>query len=181
VRSREKLGELANRVEFVQGDYFDPEKLKLAISGAETVISTIGAPSKDSPAIDDYANAMKKLLSIMKELRIKRLIIIGGAATPNGEIEKFDWRRGLLKFIINTVMGKHLIQIKMIECRLVMQSDLDWTIVRPPRIVRALSKIALKADDHKLYRSHVSVDALTDFMLQQLVSDAWIRKTPLVS
>jgi uncharacterized protein len=181
VRDQEKLGNYANKVEIIQGEYFDPEKLKLVISGTEAVISTIGAPGKNSPSKEEYIKAMQTLISIMKDLNIKRFILIGGAATRNKKNEIFGWRQNLLKFIINTFLGKHLIQIKQAEFQILLQSDLDWTIVRPPRIVSSFTKHTLNIDENKLYRSKVMVDDLAEFMLDQLVSDKWIRKTPLVS
>ena len=111
VRNPDKLGNWKDRVEIVQGEYFNKEDLKSALAGTEAVVSAIGAPSKNSPSNDLYIDAMQNLTSIMKERNMKRLIIIGGAATPNSDHEKFDWNRKVLRVIVN-MLGKHLIEIK---------------------------------------------------------------------
>jgi putative NADH-flavin reductase len=46
VRSPHKLGEFANRVEVVEGDYFDKTKIAEAIKGTDIVISAIGPSTK---------------------------------------------------------------------------------------------------------------------------------------
>ena len=60
-------------------------------------------------------------------------------------------------------------------------SDLDWTLVRPPRIAREAASGNISADEKTLKSLKISVEDLTDFILKQITSKDWIRKAPLVS
>ena len=44
VRSPEKIGNFQNKVEVIQGDYFNKESISKAIHGVDAIISTIGPP-----------------------------------------------------------------------------------------------------------------------------------------
>lgn len=180
VRNPEKLECYANEVEVIKGDYFNPVDVKKALKGSDVVLSTIGAPSKNSPDINEYLNALKNTINVMNEFNIKRFIIIGGAATPNADNEKFDFNRKLLAFFVNR-MGKHLIKIKKAEYQILLDSGLDWTVIRPPLIVNEISKKSLFVHENKLKSIKVTVEDLTDFMLQQIISKEWIKKTPILS
>jgi putative NADH-flavin reductase len=179
-RRPEKLGELRDKVEVVVGDYFNTSDVRSSIEGTETVLSAIGAPSKDPPANDLYLDAMRGLIAAMRELEIKRLIIIGGAATPNSDREKLNLNQKILRFLVNT-MGRHLIEIKRGECEILTASDLNWTIVRPPAIVPGRASKKLTVREKGLHWLNVPVESLTEFVVGQIASREWIRKTPVVS
>jgi hypothetical protein len=59
--------------------------------------------------------------------------------------------------------------------------DLQWTLVRPPRIAPAKPKGKLIADEKRLSSRQVWVDDLAVFLLELLKSEEWIRLAPLVA
>jgi hypothetical protein len=60
-------------------------------------------------------------------------------------------------------------------------SDLDWTLIRPPRIANEPASGSISVDEKSLKSLKVSVEDLTDFILKQISSKEWIRKAPLIS
>jgi dihydroorotase-like cyclic amidohydrolase len=88
--------------------------------------------------------------------------------------------RRLLRFFLS-LFSKPILVAKHLEWEVLKTSDLDWTLVRPPRITNEEISGKLSADEKNLYSLHVSVGDLTDFILEQITSKEWIRKAPLVS
>ncbi len=179
-RKPEKLGHLKDQVEVISGDYFNPDNLEKTVSGTEAVLSTVGPPQRNPLYPEKYEMAMKNLVSILEKHKIKRLIHIGGAGHPGGDNEKWPLRRMILKLFLELFWKQGLIA-KKLEWEVLKGSSLDWTLVRPPRIVKGRSNSELSADEKNLPSLQVSVEDLVQFMLDQISSDAWIKKAPLVA
>jgi putative NADH-flavin reductase len=179
VRNPNKLGELKEKVEVIEGDYFDKDKVEKAVTGTDIVISAIGPSTKKRESTEKYESAITNLTEIMKKEKIKRIILIGGAATPVKENEKFNSKQKFLSFMLN-LMGKYVIQIKSKECAILANSGLDWIIVRPPRITEGSPANSVMADEQNLHCLQIDVADLTDFMLDQTTSNVWLHKAPLV-
>jgi hypothetical protein len=54
-------------------------------------------------------------------------------------------------------------------------------LVRPPRIIKEKRQGHLVADEKNLASVQVNVEDLAGFMLEQVNSDQWIEKAPLVA
>jgi hypothetical protein len=124
-------------------------------------------------------DAMSNLVSAMENENIKRIILIGGCATPVAENEVFNFRQKFIKLILN-LTAKYIISIKTGKCGILSKSSLDWIIVRPPAITKGKPTHNVMADAHNLYRSRIDVSDLVDFLLRQTASDVWLHKAPLV-
>ena len=116
----------------------------------------------------------------MDKKGIKRYIHIGGAAHQGGEDEAWSFGRKFLRLFL-TLFGKQILVAKHLEWEVLKSSDLDWTLVRPPRIANEEASGSISVDEKKLKNLKVSVEDLADFMLQQITSKEWIRKAPLIS
>jgi hypothetical protein len=58
----------------------------------------------------------------------------------------------------------------------------DLTLVRPPRITGGVkNKKEIKADEHNPASIQVNVEYLASFIIEQVTSDLWLKKAPLVS
>ncbi len=179
-RNPEKLEEIKDKIEIITGSVFDSSSVEAVIEGAEAVLSTIGPPQRNPGDPLQYENAMKNIVSAMDKYGIKRYIHIGGAAHPGGENEVWNFNRKFLRLFLNLV-GKQILVAKHLEWEVLKTSDLDWTLVRPPRITVEEASGDILADEKRLESLKVSVGDLTDFILEQITSKDWIRKAPLVS
>lgn len=179
-RNPEKLEAIKDRVVIVKGTIFELSSIEATIEGSEVVLSTIGPPpgGKCDPLL--YKKAMSDIVSIMDKKGIKRYIHIGGAAHEGGENEEWSFKRRFLRLFLN-LLSKQILEAKHMEWEVLKASDLDWTLIRPPRIANEKAYGNITADEQKLGTLKVSVQDLTDFMLEQITSKEWIRKAPLVS
>lgn len=179
MRDPEKLGHYKDQVEFVLGDASQADKLEKTVLGTEAVISTL-PPIADTDEPEKCAKAMEGLVAILERNAIKRFIHIGGAVHGGGANENWTLGRRLLKFYLNVVCKPVLIA-KQLEWDVLRKSNLDWTLVRPPRITEEKPKGHLAADEKNLARVQVNVEDLAEFLLEQITSRKWIGKAPLVA
>jgi putative NADH-flavin reductase len=179
VRNPDKLGHNKDKVEFIQGDISQTDKVNECFCGAQAVISTV-PPEPNTKEPEKYALIMSDLISTMKKNGINRFIHVGGAAHDGGVNENWTFQRRLLRIFLNVFWKPGLIA-KQLEWETLKKSDIEWILVRPPHIVKGKSKGTLFADERNLNGSKIHVEDLVDFMLEQLESDQWLRKAPLVS
>lgn len=179
-RNSEKLEDIRDKIEIIQGSVFDPSAVEAAIEGTEAVLSTIGPPQRNPGNPELYEKAMKDIVRIMDRHEIKRYIHIGGAGHAGGENESWPLNRRFLRLFLS-LFSKPILVAKQLEWEVLKASDLDWTLVRPPRIANEEAKGNLSADEKNLKSLKVTVGDLTDFILEQTTSKNWIRKAPLLS
>jgi putative NADH-flavin reductase len=179
-RNPEKLDDIRDKVEIIQGSVFDPSAAEATIEGTEAVLSTIGPPQRNPGNPELYEKAMKDIVRIMDKHGIKRYIHIGGAAHAGGENESWPLNRQFLRLFLR-LFGKPILIAKNLEWEVLKSSELDWTLVRPPQIVKGRATGKLATDEKNLAGMWADVDDLTDFLLKQITSPEWIRKAPLVA
>lgn len=179
VRNPEKLGNLKNKVEFIQGDIFQLEKVDQCISGVQAVLSTV-PPEAKTKEPEKYGLLMQELVRLLKKNDIKRFIHIGGAAHGGGENENWTFGRKLLRLFLNLTWKPGLIA-KKLEWEVLQKSEIDWTLLRPPRIKNGKSNGKIIADEKNLAGLNIYVEDLAEFMLEQIESQEWIKRAPLIA
>ena len=179
VRNPDKLGEFRDRVELVKGDVFEIDRVEETVRGAQVLLSTV-PPEAHARDPQRYAKLMEELLAVLKRNSVRRFIHIGGAAHGGGEGEAWSAGRRFLRGFLKVVYRQGLVA-KQLEWEALRKSDLDWTLVRPPRIASGRRTGTVLADERKLAGLWIDVDDLVDFMLKQISSDEWVRRAPLVA
>jgi hypothetical protein len=94
--------------------------------------------------------------------------------------ENWTVGRRLLRLFLNIVWKPGLIA-KQLEWEVLKNSQLDWTLVRPPKIKKGKSNKKIVADEKNLITTEIYVEDLVNFMLLQIDSKDWIRKAPLIA
>jgi putative NADH-flavin reductase len=179
VRDPEKLGHYKDQVEFVLGDASQADKLEKAVLGTDAVISTL-PPTVDTDEPENCTKAMEDLVAILERNAIKRFIHIGGAVHGGGSNENWTFNRRVLKLYLNIVC-KPVLVAKHLEWDVLRKSNLDWTLVRPPRITEDKPIGRFVTDEKNLASVQVNVEDLAEFLLEQIASRKWIGKAPLVA
>lgn len=181
VRNSEKLGDLRDRVEFCEGCVTNVDKLEETVKGADVVISTIGPSMKRGSDPELYKNTMERIVDVLDKQNVKRYIHIGGAAHLGGEYEHWTMGRRILRFVLKIIANPVLIA-KQMEWEVLKNSGLDWTLIRPPGIMKEIFKgKGVIADEKNLARTKVNVEDLADFIVEQITSKTWVKKAPLVA
>lgn len=179
VRDPQKLGVYEDLVEYVSGDVSQVDKLDATVQGADIVISTL-PPTGTNNDPEKSAKFMEQLVAILEKNDVKRFIHIGGAVHGGGTDENWSFSRKLLKIYLSIVC-KPILLAKQLEWEVLRKSNLDWTLVRPPRIIKEKPAGHLAVDEKNLAGVQVNVDDLVEFLLDQIQSDKWIEKAPLVA
>lgn len=178
-RSPEKLGDLRDGVEVVQGDMFDPATLQTLITGVDAVISVAGPPLEGRHDSNRHADSMRLIVNALNAARVQRIITIAGAAArlPG---RRLGLRQALLRTVLKVVRAD-VIRTKDIEVRILAESGLTWTIVRPPLIGSGNPTGKVAASDTDMTGTRIDVEDIADFLLSLLHTHDWDRKAPIVS
>jgi putative NADH-flavin reductase len=181
VRTPEKLGELQDKIEIIKGDYFDKEMILKTIGDTTAILSTLGPPLGRNHSVkpEDYGNAMQNLIQCMKEVGISRLISLSSMTTSYKE-EPITLLRKLFRAFFS-IIAPVMIPGKEKELEVLMNSDINWTNLRPPVITDNV-KGELHANEYKSMKMgwKVNTDQLVNFMLDSIHSETWVKKAPFV-
>lgn len=157
----------------IRGDVIDRTSVERATPGHDAVICTLGAGSKGTVR----AVGTQNIIVAMDKAGIKRFICQStlGAGDSRGNLN-FFWKHIMFGMLLRKAYADHELQESY-----VMQSDLDWTIVRPaaftdgPRTQNYVHGFDPNATGLTLKVSRADV---ADFLLKQLSDLRYLRKTP---
>ena len=168
-----------DNVTFIEGNILQIEKLEQIVSGSDIVLSTV-PPKMNTKAPEKYAKLMEDWVSVFERNSIKRFIHIGGAVHGGGENENWTIGRKILRLFL-TLFWRQGLVAKELEWEVLKRSNIDWTLIRPPRVTKDKSTSSLIANEKSLAGMQVSVEDLADFILDQIDSDKWLKRAPLVA
>lgn len=165
-------------VTLVTGDIRDGDAVLRAVQGAEAVLWAVGATrnSADQPPI--FEAGARNLVDAMHRSGVRRLVALSGAGiTLTGERKPLG---GRVMGLIVRVVARNVYEAKRREYEVFAGSDLDWTLVRPPRVVEGPPTGRVVIGD-RLAGTQVTQGDLAAAMLQQLDDSAHLRAAPFVS
>src|SRR5262245_29011498 len=127
VRSPDKIARRHPRLTVVAGDPHDADALARALPGHDGVLSALGTPARKafSPhtLVEDCATST---VAAMARAGVARLVLVSAAVLFPMRGLSFAFFRRILKHIARDLGAAEAI---------VRATSLDWTIVRPPRLV----------------------------------------------
>jgi uncharacterized protein YbjT (DUF2867 family) len=132
-RSPAKVGEQHPRLAVARGDVTDLESILPAVEGKDAVVSALGAPS-NRPPVTVHRIGIANILAAMKRAGVRRLVAISSGGHYEGHDPNasrfFEW-------IIRPLFLGHIYEDMAAMDALIEASDVDWTILRPPRLLDA--------------------------------------------
>jgi len=178
VRSREKAADLAG-AEFVEGDARDPVALTRAIAGCDAVISSLGTAMSPFREVTLLSTATRALVGVMAEQNVRHLVCITGLGAGDSRGHGgffFDW-------VFLPLMLRNVYEDKNRQEDAIRASALDWTIVRPTVLNDKPARGGIKAstDLSGVHGGTIARADVAEFVVEQLATDAWLRKAPLIS
>jgi putative NADH-flavin reductase len=176
-RNPGKLGAAAGAVRVVTGSSSDSEALASLLDGAQAVVSALGPTSRDSTVMSDTARV---LLPAMGQRGIRRYVGVSGTGVDmEGDLKGRKDR--LISSMIRRVGGP-MATDKAQEYRMLVSSDLDWTLARPPRLVDGPATGRVVHDAHTPGRSSsIRRSDLAVFLADVVEQDLYVRQSPFVS
>ena len=131
VRDAHGLARSNERPAVVVADVVDPSAIESAIKDSDAVISALG-PRRGGPSTICSAAAVS-IVTAMRAVDVTRLVAISAApVAPNDPGDQLLYRL-VLRPVLRRVLAATYADLAVME-RTIMDSGLDWTIVRPPRL-----------------------------------------------
>lgn len=178
VRSASRLGDLASRVEVVEGDVLDAAAVDRAVQGADAVLSALGHV-KGSPH-DLETAAIEKIIASMRKNDVRRLIVLSSSVVGD-PADKPTTGQSLASWLVRTFRGE-VYKDSLEKARVVQGSDLDWTIVRASILTdgpsTANSRVGLMNAGTGV---RVSRGDVAEFMLRCALEGRYVRERPYIS
>lgn len=180
VRDAAALSEQDN-LRIIQGNVFDAAAVAAAIDGHRAVLSALGARTLKRENI--LGRAIPNILAGMDEHYVHRIIVLGaaGALYPASKYQT-GWHK-LMMGAIKATFLRHPFADQVAQERLLAESGMDFTIVRPPRLNNKVEagEIRVLPDGLPSGGRLISRADVADFMLQQLTDPRFHRQGVYIS
>jgi putative NADH-flavin reductase len=131
VRDPKRLNVPSNeRVRVVTADVMDPDGIVVTVADADAVLSALGPPQKGPTTV--LQDSTRSIIAAMDKSRSRRLVttISGSMVDDTGD---GPFLRYVGKPMARRMLKNVCSDMRQAESE-IHASDLDWTIVRPPRL-----------------------------------------------
>jgi putative NADH-flavin reductase len=160
----------------VEGDAYTGEGVEEAVDGADAVVSVLGR-TREGPE-DLLTAAGDHILDAMRVHGVDRYVtLVGTGVRQQGESPSLSDR--LIRWFFKHFVGG-LLQHAEEHVRRVRASDLEWTVVRAPRLTESEGTGAYRAGDIDLGFTSVPRDDVARLILDCLKDHDHVRALPRV-
>ena len=165
----------------IKGDVFDFAAVVDAMHGSRAVLSALGARTRKKT--DVLARAIPNILQSMRQEYITRLVVLGAAGAAPDYAKYHNALTAFAVWTAKKTVLRYPFADQVIQESLLQASDVNYTIVRTPRLrdgpftgrYRVLPD-ALPPDSFSINRADVA-----DFMLLQLTDPRFYRQGPYIA
>ena len=176
VRNPKKLNLNYPNLKIVKGNILIPDSFDKAMRGHDVVLSALGHKKFFIPT-KILSKGTSNLINAMKKNNIKRFICISSLGVNDSR-----FRLGLYYtlFTIPVILFFYFLDRSRQE-KLIMNSDLDWTIIRPGQLTNGRRRTDYRHGPNVgsyILTKTISRATVAQFMLNQLEDQTYIRKTP---
>jgi putative NADH-flavin reductase len=182
VRDASKIPIKHKNLTIVEGNVLDSGTVASVIHHQESVIQCLGVGGKGDGKPTTYiSDATKIIVDEMQKQNIKRLIAMSNVGAGNSiAFQPWFFTKIILPYFMKWL--KVIIEDKNRMEPIIMNSNLDWTIVRCPNIIDKPPKGTCNATlDGKGLKLSITLPDLSKFMVDQLKQTAFIKQAPSVS
>ena len=182
VRDASKIPIKHQNLTIVEGNVLNPQTVASVLHHQEAVIQCLGVGGKgDGKPTTFISDATKIIVDEMQNKKIKRLIAMSNVGAGNSiAFQPWFFTKIILPYFMKWL--KVIIEDKNRMEPIIVNSNLDWTIVRCPNIVDKPAKGRCNATlDGKGLKLSITLSDLSKFMVDQLKQTAFIKQAPSVS
>ena len=164
----------------VVGDVADGQTVARAVQGQDVVFDALGPRKGDDPAA--LTEALRQIVHAMQRSGPRRLLLVSGAG-----IRVAGDRKPLPDRIVSALvrrLNRRDVEEKEAQLALLVRTpQLDWTVVRPPRLVdRPGTGKPLAADPHTIAGGRMVPYAdLAAFLLREADERRFVRRSVFVA
>ena len=174
-RDPARLSDPGPGVRVVAGSSTDPKALGQLLDSADAVVSALGPTEKEA---DLHTRTARLLVQAMPAAGVRRLVGVSGAG-----IDVPGDRKGTRDRIISTLirtLGGGVAKDKPREYQVLAESELDWTLVRPPRLLDSPATGRIGHDPHTPGHWSIPRADLAVFLVDVLDQHLYPRQAPFV-
>jgi putative NADH-flavin reductase len=165
-----------SRLSVVEGDAYTGVGVADAIADADAVVSVLGQTS-DGP--DDLLTvAGDNITEAMRDADVTRFVTLVGAGVRE-EDEKVSLS-GKVMGVLLKVLARNVLEDAAEHVERIRATDLDWTVVRAPRLTDDEGTGDYRAGDIDLGFESIARADVARFILDCLENDQYVRKMPKV-
>ena len=128
-RTPSKLGIEHSNLTIVKGDAFQPATFDNAMKGQDVVLSALGVNSTKPTTV--YSQGVANIVQVMEKHGVHRIMCISASAVETSPLASFLLRIGIK--ILQRILKNMYSDLLKME-KILKQSNLTYTIVRPPRL-----------------------------------------------
>jgi uncharacterized protein YbjT (DUF2867 family) len=170
-RQPSKAAELIAGLETKQGDVLDAQAVKTVIDSVDAVICLHGSPLlRPGRAMSD---GTRNIVQAMQGTGVRRLVLVSadGAGETRSQLP--------LTVRLGSIFTNKFMAEKEEQERIVRESGLDWTLVRPGQLTDGplTDEVAISREGRKVI-GKVSRSDLASFLLKQVADPSSIRHSP---
>jgi uncharacterized protein YbjT (DUF2867 family) len=176
VRDPTTFPEKHDHLRLVQGDARDAASFDRGVQGQDAVLSVFG-PRTMFGKSDLQETFMRNLVSAMERAGVRRLVNLSAWGVGDSA-PVLTWYARLFL----SAAGEFFADKERGE-KILLSSGLDFVNVRPPRLTERRERGGVKAavaPSSTPALPFLSREDLAAFMVEQLTSDTWVRKSPLI-
>jgi len=179
-RSAQSIAIESERLEKRTGDATRPDDVKAALEGVDAVIFALGVPKKLSTLmrpIHLFSEATDVLIAAMQETGVRRLLAVTGFGTG----DSYSRLSSAERVGFQAIMGRAY-EDKNRQERLVTETDLDWTLVRPGFLTsnRMTGRYQVLTEPSSWRNGMISRADVAHFMIHAAEDGTFIREAPVL-
>lgn len=175
-RSADRIEMSNSQLEKVIGDALEPDDVRAALVGIDTVIQTLGVSTGALfGPVTLFSRATRILVDAMKAEGARRLITVTGFGAGNSRSSINCLQRVPFELVLGRAYAD-----KDVQEQIIRGSDLDWTIVRPGILTdrRPTDRYRVLVEPSEWRNGFVSRADVADFLVRQIDDRSLIHKTP---
>jgi len=182
VRSNVGVAFRDKNLKVVEGNVLDKEIVNQILHDQDAVIQCLGVGGKgDGKPTTFISDATKIIVEEMEKNKVKKLIAMSNVGAGNSiAFQPWIFNKIVLPYFMKWL--KVIIDDKNKMEPIIMNSRLDWTIVRCPNIVDKPMKGNCKATlDGKGLKLSVTLGDMAAFMINQITDNTFLKQAPSIS
>jgi putative NADH-flavin reductase len=165
-------------LEVVTADAMDPEAAASVIAGQDAVLSALG-PRGGGPTTV-LSDGARSVVSAMQQTGVRRLLVVSVAGIHTTGDDPFT--KCVVKPILGRILRESFADARRME-ELVRSSDLDWTLICPPRLTNGAGKGRIRSNTEGTVRGGFSITRadVATYLLAAVADDSVLRRTAVIA
>jgi putative NADH-flavin reductase len=161
----------------VGGDATDADAVAATVEGADAVLSALGSRGAKAPAL--LESAARNMVLAMSKTGARRLICVSAAGAFVDDDPNMN---ALVKFVLPKIFATQFADVRAME-QVIRASELDWTLVRPTRLVNTgvTGKYRAAPDYPPPGGRKISRADVAHFIGAALAENSWLQAAPALA